>query len=164
MINNETQIKFEALIRENELLIHKVCRIYTSAPQDCQDLFQEILIQIWRAFPSFKGKSKITSWMYKRAIYTALMSTRKEKSALRFYDIKDVPENIIQVCYQFSEDEKLEKLYVAISKLNSIEKAIVMLYLDEKSYDEMEDILGINAGNLRVKMSRIKDKLKQLTA
>lgn len=92
------------------------------------------------------------------------MRTRKEKSALRFYDIKDVPENIIQVCYQFSEDEKLEKLYVAISKLNSIEKAIVMLYLDEKSYDEMEDILGINAGNLRVKMSRIKDKLKQLTA
>ncbi|WP_197492263.1 RNA polymerase sigma factor [Arachidicoccus ginsenosidimutans] len=162
MIKNETQQKFGNLIKENQLLILKVSRIYTSTPQDCQDLFQEIVIQIWRAFPSFKGNSKITSWMYKIAIYTALMRVRKEKSALRFQDINDISENIIQVSYEPSDDENLEKLYTAISKLNLVEKAIVMLYLDGKSYDEMEEIIGINAGNLRVKMSRIKDKLKQL--
>ncbi|ANI90661.1 hypothetical protein A9P82_06895 [Arachidicoccus ginsenosidimutans] len=161
-MKNETQQKFGNLIKENQLLILKVSRIYTSTPQDCQDLFQEIVIQIWRAFPSFKGNSKITSWMYKIAIYTALMRVRKEKSALRFQDINDISENIIQVSYEPSDDENLEKLYTAISKLNLVEKAIVMLYLDGKSYDEMEEIIGINAGNLRVKMSRIKDKLKQL--
>jgi RNA polymerase sigma-70 factor, ECF subfamily len=157
------EIKFEKLAHDYELLIYKVCRIYRHDPTDREDLFQEILIQLWKAFPAFRGDSKESTWVYRIALYTAIAGLRKDKKRIRTTD-HEYPEKIaIADETSFVEEEKLKELYSAISHLNEIEKAIVMLYLEDRSYAEMEDILGIGQGNLRVKMNRIKDKLRQLT-
>jgi RNA polymerase sigma-70 factor, ECF subfamily len=157
----ETEIAFEKKIRENQTLIHKVCRIYAYSDADRQDLFQEIVIHLWKAYPKFQGLSQFSTWLYRVAINTAITGLRKQKDFITSYEPNALPSHFADEGGR--EEEQWQQLTLAINKLNEIEKAIVMLYMEEKSYEEMEDILGISQGNLRVKMSRIKDKLRQLT-
>lgn len=162
MRNKEAEKQFEIHIRENELLIYKVCRIYAYTEADRQDLFQEIVIQLWKAFPKFKGQSKFSTWLYRVAINTAITGLRKQKDFIDSYQPAELPHQI-EDHTSFEEEEKLKLLYRSIEQLNQVEKAIIMLYMEDKSYEEMEDILGMSQGNLRVKMKRIKDKLRELT-
>ena len=162
MQKQEAERRFEQAIREHELLLYKICRVYTNTDADRQDLFQEIVIQLWKAFPKFKGDAQISTWMYRVAINAAISGLRKQKHSV-VSGSQDIPEHIKEEQYNPAEEEKLNLVYAAIAQLNEIEKAIVMLYMEDKSYNEMEDILGISQGNLRVKMTRIKDKLRQLT-
>jgi RNA polymerase sigma factor (sigma-70 family) len=159
----EAEKKFEQLINEHELLIYKVCRIYAYTEADRQDLFQEIVIQLWHAFPKFKGNAKFSTWLYRVAINTAITGLRKKKDFITSYEPAQLPTHLSDDNLNLVEEERLQQLYKAIEQLNQIEKAIVMLYMEDRSYEEMEDILGISQGNLRVKMNRIKDKLRQLT-
>jgi RNA polymerase sigma factor (sigma-70 family) len=153
--------KFERHINENELQLHKVCRVYADTEADRQDLFQEIIIQLWRSYPNFKGNAKFSTWLYRIAINTAITGLRKKKDLIQYVEPSQLP---IQAAHDPDEiEERSAELYRAINSLNDIDKAIVLLYLEEKTYEEMEDILGITQGNLRVKMNRIKDKLRQLT-
>jgi RNA polymerase sigma-70 factor (ECF subfamily) len=158
----ETEKQFVRQIRENELLIFKVCRVYAFSEADRQDLFQEIVIQLWKAFPKFKGESKFSTWLYRVALNTAITGLRRKKHNIKNYEPATLPVNTSVDNSSETEEEKLQQLYLAIEQLNQIEKAIVMLYMEDKSYEEMEEILGINQGNLRVKMNRIKEKLRQL--
>ena len=153
--------QFEKHLRENELLIYKICRLYTHTDTERQDLFQEVVIQLWKAFPDFKGRSKFSTWLYRVALNTAITGLRKQKNFIDTYEPATLPQRIDENT-SIEDEERLSQLYKSIEKLNKVEKAIVMLYMEEKSYDEMEDILGITQGNLRVKMSRIKEKLRQL--
>jgi RNA polymerase sigma-70 factor, ECF subfamily len=157
----ETEIEFERQIQEHELLIHKVCRMYAYNEADRQDLFQEIVIHLWKSYPKFKGLSKFSTWMYRVAINTAITGLRKQKDFITSYEPASLPSDSADE--KGHEEEQWQQLMAAIEKLNEIEKAIVMLYMEDRSYEEMEEILGINQGALRVKMSRIKDKLRQLT-
>jgi RNA polymerase sigma factor (sigma-70 family) len=152
--------QFERLVRENELLIQKVCRIYSRTETERQDLFQEIVIQLWKSFGKFRGDSKFSTWLYRVAINTAITGLRREKKWIASTD--DLPVELSEA-EGGHEEEQLQQLYAAIEQLNEIEKAIVVLYLEDRSYEEMEDILGTNSGNLRVKMNRIKEKLRQMT-
>lgn len=154
--------QFEKLIKENELLIYKVCRMYAYNATARQDLFQEIIIQLWKAYPNFRGESKISTWLYRVAINTAITGLRKEKRNIKADSGYILPAQQNDTTPDV-EEEQLQQLYRAVEQLNTIEKAIVMFYLEDKSYEEMEEILGISQGNLRVKMSRIKEKLRQLT-
>ena len=163
MQKKETEKQFEKLIKSNELLILKVCSVYAYSIADRQDLFQEIVIQLWKAYPRFKGDSKFSTWMYRVAINTAISGLRKEKHFIISYEPTTLSGNLADHNSNEAEEERLLQLYSAIEKLTQIEKAIVMLYMEDRSYDEMEEILGINQGNLRVKMNRIKEKLRQLT-
>ena len=160
MQKHESEKQFELHIKVNELLIYKVCRMYAYTTADREDLFQEIVIQLWKAYPKFKGESKFSTWLYRVALNTAITGLRKKRDFIESREPAELPE-------QFNEDspgeENLGQLYQAIEQLNQVEKAIVMLYVEDRTYEEMEDILGINQGNLRVKMNRIKDKLRQLT-
>jgi RNA polymerase sigma-70 factor (ECF subfamily) len=158
----EAEKQFEKHIKEHEFLIYKICRIYTSTEADRQDLFQEIVIQLWNAFPKFKGHSKLSTWLYRVAINTAITGLRKKKDFIKSYEHASLPTNISDDNNQHIE-ERLQEMYKAIEQLNKIEKAIVMLYLEDKTYEEMEEILGIGQGNLRVKMNRVKDKLRNMT-
>jgi len=160
---HEAERQFEKHIREHELLLHKVCRMYAYTDADRQDLFQEMVIQLWKAYPKFKGDAKLSTWMYRIAINTAITGLRKKKNSIRPYGQASFPENISDDSSGMAQEEQLQQLYKAIEQLNEIEKAIVMLYMEDRSYTEMEDILGISEGNLRVKMNRIKEKLRQLT-
>jgi RNA polymerase sigma-70 factor, ECF subfamily len=157
----ETEKEFETRINEHEAMIHKICRIYAYTEADRQDLFQEIVIHLWKAYPKFKGASKFSTWLYRVAINTAITALRKQKNFVTSYEPELLPAHLADE--SGPEEEQWQQLYKAIGKLNEIEKAIVMLYMEDRSYEEMEDVLGISQGNLRVKMTRIKDKLRQLT-
>ncbi|MBY0536536.1 MAG: sigma-70 family RNA polymerase sigma factor [Chitinophagaceae bacterium] len=156
--------QFLQLIKEHELLIFKVCRIYGHTDHERQDLYQEIMIQLWKGFESFRGEAKFTTWMYRVAVYTAISGIRKTKnSKVEYRDPTQIPEPSFHPDDGKEREQQLAALYDAIKTLDEISKAIVMLYLDDKSYQEMEEILGINEAHLRVKMSRIKERLKKLT-
>jgi RNA polymerase sigma-70 factor (ECF subfamily) len=118
---------------------------------------------LWKAYPSFRGDSKFSTWLYRIALNTAISDLRRKKHHIISTEPDGLPEGIEDIQNYKEKEEKLEQLYKAINQLTEIEKAVVMLYLEDRSYDEMEDILGINQNNLRVKMNRIKDKLRKLT-
>jgi RNA polymerase sigma factor (sigma-70 family) len=159
----ETEKQFERHISENELLLYKICRIYAYTNADRQDLFQEMVIQLWKAYPRFKGDAKFSTWLYRVAINTAITGLRKKKDFITSYEPASLPAHLSDNNHNSAEEERMQELYNAIEQLNEVEKAIVMLYMEDRSYNEMEEILGISQGNLRVKMNRIKEKLRQLT-
>jgi RNA polymerase sigma-70 factor (ECF subfamily) len=157
------QDDFLQLIQTHQGLLHKVCSLYENNAADREDLFQEIVLQLWKSYNSFRGEAKISTWMYRIALNTALSSIRKNKRRIPVsypemipYDASDEKPDRIQ-------EEKIRFLYQAIARLTEVERALVMLYLEEKSYEEMEEIMGISSGTLRVKMNRIKEKLRQQT-
>jgi RNA polymerase sigma-70 factor, ECF subfamily len=135
--------------------------MYARTTADRQDLFQEIVIQLWKAYPRFRHEAKFSTWLYRVAINTAISGLRRQKDFIASYEPGTLPEQIADAASLV--EEQLQLMYTAIEQLNEIEKAIVMLYMEDKSYEEMEEILGMTQGNLRVKMSRIKDKLRELT-
>jgi len=155
--------EFEKKVSEHEPLLHKVCRMYAATHADRQDLFQEIVIQLWKGYPKFRGDAKFSTWMYRIALNTAITGLRRKKDFITSVEPANLPEGRPDDRGRESQEEQLGQLYTAIAKLNDVEKAIVMLYMEERTYEEMEDILGMSGGALRVKMVRIKDKLRQLT-
>lgn len=160
--NKAAERAFEAHLSEHQRLIEKICGIYVFTQADRQDLFQEIVIQLWKAYPRFKGESSFGTYVYRIALNTAIAGLRKKKDFIHAYEPKKLPHNPDDNDSALAE-EQLQLLYHSIGKLNDVEKAITLLYLEDKSYREMEAILGMTEGALRVKMSRIKDKLRQLT-
>ncbi|RYE20675.1 MAG: sigma-70 family RNA polymerase sigma factor [Sphingobacteriaceae bacterium] len=163
MQKQEQEKQFENTIRQNELLIWKVCRIYAYTNADRKDLFQEIVIQLWNAYPHFKGNAAITTWLYRVAINTAITRLRKEKHFITSYEPAALPTTVSDETTHQIAEEQLQQLYAAIELLNQVERAIVLLYMEDTPYAEMEEILGINQGHIRVKMNRIKKKLRELT-
>jgi len=126
-----------------------------------KDMFQEMVVQVWKAFPSFRQESKISTWIYRIALNTAITDYRKQQRRINTiaFELEDITS--IYEEENVEKGEKLKLMHSAIANLTSVEKAVIVLYLEDKSYEEMEDILGINQGNLRVKMNRIKDKMRK---
>lgn len=162
-MTTRTEQDFLLLVQEHQGIIRKVCHLYGRNDADRDDLYQEIVIQLWKAFGSYRGDAKISTWMYRIALNTAISNLRKQsrKVALSFPEF--IPKDEAETYEEKLKEEKLQQMYTAIGRLTEVEKAIVMLYLEDKSYDEMEEILGIGNGALRVKMNRIKEKLRSLT-
>lgn len=161
--NNEVEINnFLNLISDNKGIIYKICNVYANSHEDRNDLKQEIILQLWKSYHSFKGKSKFSTWMYRIAFNTAVTNIRKSNR-------HPVIEALTVTEEDYSEKEEIDylnedinHLYQAISKLKDVEKAIVMLYLEEKSYKEIGEIIGISEKNVSVKLVRLKQKLKKL--
>jgi len=158
-----SQEEFVKLVQEHRSMLYKVCRLYCFSETDRQDLFQEMIIQLWKSYPRFRGESKFSTWLYRIALNTAISDLRKQRRRPSPADIDEIPTPLQHVTWPGEEDQQLQQLYAAIDRLTEIEKALVMLYLEDRSYDEMEEILGINQNNLRVKMNRIKEKLRKMT-
>lgn len=137
--------------------------MYGPSEPDRQDLFQEIVIQLWRSYPSFRGEAKFSTWLYRIALNTAISDLRKQRHHTTAVDPDLLPTQLQDIQYSTEKEEQLQLLYTAINRLTEVEKALTMLYLEDKSYVEMEDILGIPQNNLRVKMNRIKEKLRKMT-
>ena len=154
--------KFVDLVDRNQNLIHKICRLYTNSEAEHKDLFQEITIQLWKAYPKFRGDSKFSTWMYRVGINTAITLYRKSKRRIRSYNFDDVSYKIPEdTTYNYKEDQQLEAIYEAVKALNDVDKAIIFLYLEDRSYKEISNTIGITEVNARVKMNRIKNKLKK---
>jgi len=158
--NSETE--FVALLDEHQNIIHKICRLYTNNEVEHEDLFQEISIQLWRSYGRFEGKSKFSTWMYRVGLNTAITLYRKEKKRINTQPLNDQFTVIAQEEYNAQVDEQMAWLYQKIKDFSEIDKALVLLYLEDKRYEEIAETLGISAGNARVKMNRIKERLKKM--
>jgi len=135
--------------------------MYENDPEVRNDLFQEIVLQLWKSFPSFRGESKITTWMYRIALNTAISGLRKQSRRVRTEDLNDLHLNITDTGGTDLE-EKFQKLQWAIRQLTEIERAMIMMALEEISYEEIAETIGITQNNVRVRMNRIREKLKKL--
>ena len=162
MTPQKQEADFVALLEENQNIIHKICRLYTESEAEHKDLFQEISIQLWRSFDRFEGKSKFSTWMYRVGLNTAITLYRKEKKRIDNNILNDEISRIEVDQYDPVIDEQLNWLYQKIEKFSEIDKALVLLYLEDKKYDEIANTLGITAVNARVKMNRIKKRLKKM--
>ncbi|MEL4307824.1 RNA polymerase sigma factor [Joostella sp. CR20] len=161
-MTKELEHKFVNELEENQNIVHKICKIYTDCPDAHNDLFQEITIQLWKAYPKFRGDAKFSTWMYRIALNTAITLYRKSKREVKTQDYDSVLHKVKATSYDDTEEQQLKLMYDAIKQLNDIEKALVFLYLEDKNYKEISDTMGISEVNARVKMNRIKTKLKTI--
>lgn len=152
--------QFSALIVAHQKLIYKVCHMYADLPEDVEDLFQEIVLNLWRAYPSFENRSQVGTWLYRVALNTAITRLRKVKR--RDGNESDIDWSTLRA-ENSTYDQELQTLYDAIKQLNKVEKALVVLYLEDRSYREMAEIMGISENYVGVQLNRIKKKLKQLS-
>lgn len=151
--------EFLRMIQVNQGIIHKICRIYRDCPEDREDLFQEVIFQLWRSYPSFSGSSKSSTWLYRVALNTAMASFRKNKpNVISSDDLPDVQFEDID----HEDNEKQEALLRGVRKLSEPDRALIALYLDELSYQQIASILGISESNVGVKLNRIKTRLHKL--
>ena len=153
---------FLADINEHQRIILKVCSMYCDDRQDSEDLFQEIVLQLWKSYSGFKGESKVSTWMYRVALNTAITRLRKAK---RRPDNQRIIHDNVNVADGGSDRLDLQydaELQLAINMLNKFDRALMMLYLDEKNYSEISEIMGITESNVGVKINRIKSKLKSI--
>lgn len=161
-MNKEIEHKFIVEFEQNQNIIHKVCRIYTSNQDAHNDLFQEIAIQLWKAYPKFRGESKLSTWMYRIGLNTAITLYRKSKRSIVTQDFDSVLYKIESTSYDDTEEEQLKLMYTAIHQLSDIDKALIFLYLEDVNYKEISETMGISEVNARVRMNRIKTRLKTI--
>ncbi|QHV94785.1 RNA polymerase sigma factor [Spirosoma endbachense] len=143
-------------------IIQNVCRLYGKDEEDRKDLYQEIVLQLWRAFPSFRGEAKASTWMYRVALNTAISLFRRQSRQIAPVPLDQELLNLDQRVVSPDGDQQMQQFYHAIDQLSLIEKAIVFLYLDDNSYEEIARIAGISQSNVGVKLNRIKGKLKKI--
>ena len=142
-------------------IIIKLCRAYTNSQEDFEDYYQEVCLQIWRSKDNFREESQWSTWVYRISLNVCLTLLKKNKKKGQHFVSDSLPAEETEDNYAFS-DESLNLLYDAIRKLSEIDRAIIMLYLEEKSQKEIADIIGTNPNNIGVRVKRIKMKLKKI--
>ncbi len=148
---------FVGLVSQHQRIVYKICRLYRDSLEDRQDLFQEIVYQLWKSYPKFREESAVTTWMYRIALNTALASFRKPASPVSYTaSLPDLASDHHDV------NEQQEQLFTALKQLNEGERALVSLYLEDLSYKDISEILGVSESNVGVRSNRVKNKLKQI--
>ena len=151
--------EFLSVIREYERVIYKVCYLYTTPNATLNDLYQEVVLKLWKALPKYRMECNISTCSYRIALNTCISFIRKEKN---------IPEivTLTQEADRSEEDDEtqamLQQLYRMINRLGQLEKSIILLYLEEKSYEDISEITGLTVTNVATKLNRIKDKLKKM--
>jgi RNA polymerase sigma factor (sigma-70 family) len=158
MVSMDIKKEFISIIKENEGLIYKVAKVYTDKKEDEQDLFQDIVYQLWKSLPSFRNESKISTWMYRVALNTSITHSYKEKKKGNRVPIDESLLNISEARDTLKE-EQIEALYAHIRTLNTVEKGIILLHLEGNNYDEIAGITGFSSTNVGTRLSRIKQKI-----
>jgi RNA polymerase sigma-70 factor (ECF subfamily) len=158
----EREDTFLTLVREHEGRLRKICRVYGDTEADRRDLYQDILVELWRSLPTFEGNAEPGTWLYRVALNTALSHDRRQTVREETPLEEDHPlrtDAFARPNADLEEQEQLDRLYAAIDRLDDVDKALVMMYLDETSYAEMAHVLGITENHVGVKLHRIKNKL-----
>jgi len=158
--NDRLEKEFMTVIREYDRVIYKVCYMYTSPNAPLSDLYQDVVLNLWRAYTKFRNECKISTWIYRIALNTCISFIRKEKN---------VPE-LISLTYQVDwvserrdpQNDMIRQLYRMINQLGQLDKSIILLYLEEKSYEEISEITGLTITNVATKLNRIKEKLRKM--
>jgi RNA polymerase sigma-70 factor (ECF subfamily) len=155
----DSQKQFTSYINQHSGIIHRICRIYFADKNNRQDAFQEIIYQLWKSYPSFKHESKFSTWMYKVALNTAINQIRKEKKEIQKEPLRDRLAEVTAAVE--SESEQIQSLYEAINTLSLGDKAIILLYLEDNSYEDIAMITGLTKSNVSVRLVRIRKKLEE---
>lgn len=157
---SEKEERFVLIVENNRQLIYKVCYMYASDDEHFKDLYQEVLINLWRGIDRFRGEAQLSTWIYRTSINTCVTYYRKNHKY-------DEMESIENVSVMDNDDgtrlQQLKELYRLINLLDRLEKAIILLWLDEKSYDEISEITGLSRNNVASRLRRIKIKLQQFS-
>ena len=161
MDTKELEKDFLDMIEAQKRTIYKVCYMYANDQDDLNDLFQETVLNLWKGFPNYRGDSKLTTWVYRIAMNTCITYLRHES-----HRPQTVPMTA-NVASQMAADEdteaRLQELYRLINRLGKLERALILLWLEERSYQEMADILGLSKANVAVKLNRIREKLRNMS-
>ncbi|NQX96499.1 MAG: RNA polymerase sigma factor [Flavobacteriales bacterium] len=142
-------------------IIIKMCRAYTNSQEDFEDYYQEVCLQIWRSSENFQQQSEWSTWIYRISLNVCLTLLKKKKNNKQHFASDYLPLELVEDSHAF-EDESLNQLYDAIRQLSEIDRGVIMLYLEEKSYQEIADIIGSNPNNIGVRIKRIKERLKKI--
>jgi len=156
-INKEKE--FVDFIESSKGIIYKVCLLYSDDSESHNDLFQEVVVNLWRAYPRFRGECKVQTWIYRIALNTCVSYLRKNKSRPSTLPLS----SNIEAFADESDIATIKELYKLINSLSKIERALVLLYIEEKSHEEISQIIGISKSNVAVKLFRVKEKLKQMS-
>jgi RNA polymerase sigma-70 factor (ECF subfamily) len=160
MNHSDVEKSFIELIRKNENLIYKVCSMYISDEFPLADLYQEVVYNLWKSYTKFRGECSESTWMYRIALNTCITGMRKELRRPEHVSIFELKEHLIT---PESMTENIKEMYQLIFQLKPLERAIILLYLDEKTYQEIADITGLTLNNIAIKIKRIKEKLKNMS-
>jgi len=163
MPNEISNEEFLDVFEKNIGLILKISRAYTKTIQDREDLLNDIAFELWKSFKTFKGNSKISTWIYRIALNTSMNYKRKKKNDSLF-SLLDDSKKVDNIPWLADEENSAESeiLYQCINELNEINKAIILLYLDGNSHDEIAEITGISKTNVGTRIGRIKEQIKNL--
>ena len=163
MQNKETtnmKLEFEQTVREHKSTIYTVCYMFSNNPDEVADLFQEILINLWKGFTQFRGDSNIRTWIYRVSLNTCISTERKKRRKLETIPLTM---DINLFCDSDDDTKQVQMLRNRINKLGPFDRAIVLLWLENLSYDEIGAIVGISAKTVSVRLVRIKDQLKRMS-
>jgi RNA polymerase sigma-70 factor, ECF subfamily len=165
LVDHDRELLFRQWLRDHGGTVLKVARAYTLTHEDCQDLSQQILLEVWRSLPTFQGNASAATWSYRVALNTALGWHRKERRRRGrqqpLVEVEDLASAGLNSGSWVVKHETVQRLYEAIRQLPKGDAALVLLYLDELSYREMAEVLGISESNVGVKLSRAKKALMQ---
>lgn len=159
-MKNKQVEDFKNVLEENKYRIHRICRAYAKPPLEPEDLFQEVVYEIWKSFSTFEGKSRISTWIYRIALNvcnrSSMQMQRKNVNTVRFESVQFVP---VENTFNNQRQEKYEALHDCISALNKGDQSIIILYLEELPYKEIATIIGLTENHVAVKMKRIRKLL-----
>ena len=160
MDKQELERKFIAFVEQHKLIIYKVCYVYATDKENLNDLYQEVVINLWKAYPRFRGECRPSTWVYRIGLNTCISFIRKSKSRPEI-----VPITVNLEAFVDEEDKTalLHELYRMINCLSQQERALILLWLEERSHQEIADIVGISRNNVAVRLNRIREKLKVMS-
>lgn len=161
MNKEELEKPFIALVTEYQRVIYKVCYMYATDEYTLEELYQETVINLWKAFPQFKEHSKVSTWVYRIAMNTCISYFRK--SSVRPTTIPITFRMETTLADDSAQSGYLRDLYRMISQLGKLDRALILLWLEDKNYQEIADVLGITKANVAVKINRVKEKLKKMS-
>lgn len=159
----DTEKIFIEMIHQHERIIYKVCSFYVSDGYPMSDLYQEVVINLWKAFGKFRNECSLSTWIYRIALNTCISGLRKESKRPKSNIPLTLLDNIPDELDNSELEEKIKIMYSLINQLKTLEKAIVLLYLEDKSYQEIADITGLTLSNVATKLKRAKDKLREMS-
>lgn len=158
MATKKLKKQFVQVLHDHQGIIHQICKVYYASSDDQADAFQEVVLQLWKAYPRFRKESKVTTWMYRVALNTVLKNIRQQQAQLPTQNIEEVTENKVVNFHQ----EMNDYLQFALQQLNELEKAIVILHLEGYNYAEIAELLELTETNVSSKLHRIKQKIRKI--
>jgi RNA polymerase sigma-70 factor (ECF subfamily) len=157
MEKQKLEAEFLNMLQDYNGIIYKIASFYTDENATLDDLYQDVVLNLWKAFPNFRKESQLSTWIYRIALNTCVSFYRKNTRRPACVEI--TPE----IKAYTEENEGIAELYACINRLGKLERALILLYLEDRSYKEIAEIMGITTTNVSTKINRIKEKLKQIS-